>query len=188
MASLPRQFVNPEEYLAAERGADMRSEYVDGVVYAMAGASERHNAIVANLIIAIGVRLRGGPCRVYPSDLKVGLQNRTRFFYPDVSIVCGGPLYIDDQKDVILNPVVIAEVLSEATDGFDRGRKFLSYQQITSLQEYVLVEQDEVRVETFKRGLDGNWVYSKVSDIGKSMTLKSINCEIPLSEIFERVF
>jgi Uma2 family endonuclease len=188
MASLPQQFVSPDEYLASERRAAVKSEYIDGVVYAMAGASERHNVIVANLIISIGVRLRGRPCRVYPSDLKVGIPNRTRFFYPDVSVVCGEPVFADEHKDVVQDPMVIIEVLSEKTSGFDRGRKFLSYLQMDSLREYFLVEQDEVQVEKYERRDDGKWLYMKVSGIDSSVVLDSIDCKIPLTEIYERVF
>src|ERR1051325_9459033 len=117
MSSLPQHYLTPEEYLAIERNAEYKSEYIDGVMYAMAGGSERHNIIVANLIISVGVQLRGRPCRVYPSDLKVGVPNSSKFFYPDVSVVCGETRFVDDQKDIILNPVVIAEVLSDSTAG-----------------------------------------------------------------------
>jgi Uma2 family endonuclease len=178
--------MTPEEYLSVERRAEYKSEYVDGVMCAMAGSSERHNIIVANLIISIGVQLRDRPCRVYPSDLKVRVPNSTRFFYPDVSVVCGETRFADEQKDVILNPVLIIEVLSDTTAGFDRGRKFLSYPQIESLKEYLLVAQDEILVEKYSRQSDDSWLYTKVADVDRSLSLSSIQCEIRLREIYDK--
>ncbi|HZH92324.1 MAG TPA: Uma2 family endonuclease [Pyrinomonadaceae bacterium] len=124
MSSLPEYYLDPKDYLAIERRAEYKSEYVDGVMYARAGGSERHNLIAANLITAIGVQLRDRPCRVYPSDLKVRVPDSKRFFYPDVSIVCGETRFADDERDVVLNPVVVVEVLSESTAAFDRGKNF----------------------------------------------------------------
>lgn len=126
MSSRPNYSFSPEEYLTLERNAEFKSEYVDGVMSAMAGGSERLNLIAANVIITIGSQLRDRPCRVYPSDLKVRVPNSRRFFYPDVSIVCGETQFADDEKDVVLNPVVVVEVLSESTAAFDRGKKFQS--------------------------------------------------------------
>src|SRR5919206_4091804 len=160
MSSLPSYYLSPEEYLAIERKAEYKSEYFDGVVYAMAGGSERHNLIAANIIIALGVQLRDRPCRVYPSDLKVRVPNSRKFFYPDVSVVCGETQFADEERDVVLNPIVVVEVLSESTAAFDRGKKFQSYQQIESLQEYLLVSQDEFVVEHFLRQ-EGGWFYTK---------------------------
>ena len=187
MTSLPQCYITPEEYLALERKADCKSEYVDGVMYEMAGGSERHNLIVANLIISTGVNLRDRPCRVYPSDLKVRVPNSTRFFYPDVSVVCGEIKFADKEKDIILNPVLIVEVLSESTAGFDRGTKFLSYQEIDSLQEYLLVGQDDVRVEKYTRQSDGSWIYMTVVDIEETISLPAINIEIQMRDIYDKV-
>jgi Uma2 family endonuclease len=186
MASLP-DYMSPDEYLAVERGAEFKSEYIDGIMYAMAGASERHNAIVANLIISIGVQLRGRDCRVYPSDLKIRVPNSTSFLYPDVSVVCGDPISADEHKDVIINPWLIVEVLSESTAAFDRGRKFLRYQQINSLREYVLVDQNEPHVEKFERQPNDNWLYSKVAGIDEKIILTSIQCELSLKDVYPKV-
>lgn len=122
MASLPDYYLSPEEYLSLERRAEFKSEYVDGVVYETAGGSERHNLITANLIVALGVQLRERPCRVYPSNLKVRLPNSRRCFYPDVSVVCGETQFADEERDVILNPFLIVEVLSDSTEAFIAGR------------------------------------------------------------------
>jgi Uma2 family endonuclease len=186
MSSLPNYYLSPEEYLTIERNAEFKSEYFDGVAYAMAGGSERHNLIAANVIIALGVQLRDRPCRVYPSDLKVRVPNSKRFFYPDVSVICGETLFADEKKDVILNPVLVVEVLSESTEAFDRGKKFLSYQQIESVQEYLLMAQDEFVVEHYLRQEDG-WLYTKASGLDAALALPALNCRIALSDIYNKV-
>ena len=186
MSSLPSYYLSPEEYLAIERRAEYKSEYVDGVMYAMAGGSERHNLIVGNLITELNVQLRNSPCRVYPSDLKVRVPNSKRFFYPDVSVVCDETQFADDERDVVLNPVVVVEVLSESTAAFDRGKKFQSYQQIESLQEYMLVSQDEHLVEHYLRQDDGHWLYTKVGGLDEAIALPTIKCRLVLSNIYSK--
>jgi Uma2 family endonuclease len=186
MSSLPSYYLSPEEYLAIERRAENKSEYVDGAMYAMAGGSERHNLIAANMIISIGVQLRNRPCRVYPSDLKVQVPNSKRFFYPDVSVVCGETRFADDERDVILNPSLIVEVLSESTVAYDRGKKFLSYQQIDSLQEYLLVSQDETLVEHYVRRDNDTWLYTKAMGLEETIKLPSIECKVALRDIYDK--
>jgi len=186
MATVPNYYLTPEEYLALERKAEFKSEYMDGVVYAMAGASERHNLIVANLIITLGGQLKGRPCRVYPSDLRVRVPNSKRFFYPDVSVVCGDAEFADDKQDIILNPTLIVEVSSETTAAFDRGKKFLSYQQIPSLQEYLLISQDETLVEDFARQGNDTWVYTKVTGLERCLNLSSIECDLALKDVYDK--
>jgi Uma2 family endonuclease len=187
MSSLPDHYLSPEEYLTLERRAEFKSEYVDGVMYAMAGDSERLNLIAANIIAAIGSQLRDLPCRVYPSDLKVRVPNSRRFFYPDVSIVCGETQFADDEKDVVLNPVVVVEVLSESTAAFDRGKKFQSYQQIESLREYLLVSQDEYVVEHFLRQNDGHWLYTKAGGLEEALALPTVKCQLALRDVYSKV-
>ena len=186
MSSLPSYYLSPEEYLAIERRAEYKSEYVDGVMYAMAGGSERHNLIAGNLITELNIQLRAAPCRVYPSDLKVRVPNSKRFFYPDVSVVCGETQFADDERDVVLNPILVVEVLSESTAAFDRGKKFQSYQQIESLQEYMLVSQDEFVVEHYLRQEDGHWLYTKVSGLDDAITLPNMKCQLSLKDIYNK--
>ena len=186
MSSLPSYYLSPEEYLAIERRAEYKSEYVDGVMYAMAGGSERHNLIAGNLITELNIQLRAAPCRVYPSDLKVRVPNSKRFFYPDVSVVCGEIQFADDVRDVVLNPILIVEVLSESTAAFDRGKKFQSYQQIESLQEYLLVSQDEFVVEHYLRQEDGHWLYTKVSSLDEAIILPNMKCQLTLKNIYNK--
>jgi Uma2 family endonuclease len=185
MVSLPEYRVTPEEYLRMERAAELKSEYDDGVVMAMSGASLRHTTIASALIRNIGNRL-GDRCLVLGSDMKVRVLNPTRYFYPDVSIVCGRPQLADDHRDVLLNPLIVIEVLSKGTENYDRGRKFLSYQEIGSLQEYVLVSQDDVLVEHYRREAD-HWSYTKSKGLEATVDLRSAGCEIPLREIYAQV-
>lgn len=186
MSSLPNYYLSPDEYLAIERQAEHKSEYVDGVMYAMAGGSERHNLIAGNLITELNIQLKEVPCKVYPSDLKVRIPNSKRFFYPDVSVVCGEVEFADDERDVILNPILVLEVLSESTAAFDRGKKFQSYQQIESLQEYLLVSQDEYVVEHYLRQADGHWLYTKASGPEGVIALPTLESRLALSAIYRK--
>ncbi len=185
MAILPEYRLTPDEYLRMERAAEFKSEYDDGVVLAMSGASFRHNSIVMALGQSLLNRL-GSRCTVLGSDMKVRVLNPTRFFYPDVSVVCDQPQFADDERDVLLNPLIVIEILSESTEHYDRGRKFLSYQDVASLQEYLLVSQDEALVEHFQREAD-HWVYTKSEGLEATVNLPSVGCEIPLREIYAQV-
>jgi Uma2 family endonuclease len=186
VASVPNYYLSPEEYLALERKAEFKSEYMDGVVYTLAGRSGRHNLITANIITTLGTQLKRRPSRVYASNLKVRVPNSKQFFYPDVSVVCSDDEVADDEQDVILNPTLVVEVSSESTAAFDRGKKFLSYQQIGSLQEYVLVSQDEILIEGYARQGNDTWLYTKVTGLEGNLTLPSLNCELALKDIYDK--
>jgi Uma2 family endonuclease len=186
MASIPKYYVTPEEYLALERKAEFKSEYIDGVIYALAGGSKRHSSVAVNISTSLSVQLRGRPCRVYNSDLKVTTPNLQRYFYPDVSVVCGETGVVDDQEDVVLNPILIVEVLSEGTAAYDRGKKILSYQQINSLQEYLQVSQDEILVEGYARQGNDTWLYTKVTGPEGSLFLPSIECTLSLKDVYDK--
>ena len=155
--------------------------------HARTGASIPHNLIVGNLVAALVNCLRDTPCRVFPSDLRVRLPGGRRFFYPDVSVVCGEIQFADDKKDVILNPDLVVEVLSESTAAYDRGMKFLSYQQIPSLREYLLVSQDDPLVEHYVRQNDESWIYTKAAGLDASLALPSVGCEIALRDLYDKV-
>jgi Uma2 family endonuclease len=186
MASVPNYQISPNEYLTLERKAESKSEYIDGKVYALAGASRRHNLIVGNTITTLNTQLGKRNCRVYPSDLKVKIEHANRFFYPDVSVVCGDDEFLDKEQDVILNPTLIVEVSSESTAAFDRGKKFLSYQQIESLKEYVLISRDDIMVEGYARQGAKTWLYTKVTGLAGQLTLPSIECELLLRDVYNK--
>ena len=180
-------YMTPEQYLEAEREAEGKSEYFSGQIFAMAGASRRHNVLVGNLVRRLGNRLDGRPCETYPSDMKVLVRANGSYTYPDVTIVCGEPEFLDRDGDVLLNPLVIVEVLSDSTALYDRGTKWMLYQGLGSLREYVLVSQDAPRVERFTRQADRQWLYESVSGLDGEIRLASLDVLLPLAEVYERV-
>jgi Uma2 family endonuclease len=176
--------VSPAEYLEQERKAEFRSEYIEGTIVPMPGASRIHNLIGSNINRLIGNQLIKRPCEVYINDIKV--WSPKRYSYPDVTVVCGEPLFEDFQTEILLNPTVIFEILSPSTAMYDRGDKFASYRQLNSLQEYVLVSQHMPLVEVYKRQGEG-WYFSEVKGLDQTFSLESIQCNLLLAEIFDKV-
>lgn len=158
VTAVPRASVSPETYLAMERASAEKHVLWDGEVYAMAGATPTHNAIVTNVLAELRAMTRQGPCRAFASDLKVYVPLRKGFVYPDATVVCGELAFYGDTRDVITNPTVLVEVLSEGTEAFDRGEKAKGYRAIPTLRDLVFVSQDERSVEHYTRGDDGAWV------------------------------
>lgn len=187
MASHPKTFLTEEEYLATERQAEFRSEYFAGEMFAMAGASRQHNRIVTNLVAALDSQTRARPCNVYSNDMRVKARSTGLYTYPDVVITCGEERFADEENDVLLNPLVIIEVLSDSTEADDRGKKFENYQSIASLTEYLLVSQISQRVEQFVRQNSRNWIYSETHEAGDAIKLQSIECELKLEDIYLKV-
>jgi Uma2 family endonuclease len=187
MSTLTVMHVTPDEYLAAERLSETKSEYLDGGVFPMPGATVNHIQIVGNLTLELGTQLRSRPCRVLASDLKIRLQDSRKFFYPDVTVICNELQYHDDRWDIILNPDLVIEVLSPSTEAFDRGAKFQAYQTIESLKEYVLVAQGSPVVEQYVRREDGKWSYTSVVGLESSLTLPSVECTLNLSAVYDKV-
>jgi len=187
MSTLTVTHVTPEEYLAAERLSETKSEYVDGVVYLMTGARLNHIQIVSNITVELAIQLRARPCRVLQSELKIRLQESRKFFYPDVTVLCDEPQFHDERKDIILNPLLVVEVLSKSTEAFDRGAKFRAYQTIESLKEYVLVSQDKPLVEQYVRNGEGKWTYSAAEGLESSLALPSVECSLSLNAVYDKV-
>lgn len=186
MATQPEPFYSPEEYIALERAAQYKSEYLAGQIFAMAGASEDHNAIAANILWNLRNQFQGRDCRVYMSDMRVRVAPNGLYTYPDVAAVCGPREFADDARDTLLNPTVIFEVLSPSTEAYDRGEKFAQYWRLASLIDYVLVAQDRVRVEHFARQGDG-WFVSATGSLDEILRLESICAELPLATVYENV-
>ncbi len=187
MSSLTKPRFTLEEYLSVERNSQTRSEYFDGEIFAMGGASENHNLIVGNIFASLHSQLRERPCKVYSSDLRVRVMATGLYTYPDVVALCGEARFDDEQKDTLVNPSLIIEVLSKSTEGYDRGEKFAHYRRIESLKEYVLVAQDKHRVEHYIRQPDDQWLMSERNKVEDRMELVSINCTLLLSEIYDKV-
>lgn len=176
-----------EQYLFAERQSDTKSEYFDGEIFAMAGASREHNQISANLVRVLGNQLLDKPCSVYSSDMKVRIEKARKYTYPDLVIACQTERFEDEHRDVLLNPVVILEILSDSTEAYDRGRKFLHYQLLDSLAVYLLVSQDTPRIEMFTRREDGTWLYAKFHGLEAVVEIESIGCNLRLGDVYHKV-
>lgn len=187
MATQLNTFVSPEDYLATERESDTKSEYFDGTVYAMTGAHINHVRIATNLTVELVTQLRGRRCDVLANEMKVGLQNSRKFFYPDVTVLCGEPQFHDERRDIILNPLLVIEILSNSTEAFDRGAKFQAYQTLDSLKEYMLVAQDKPVVEQYVRQAGGKWTYAAVIGLESSLLLPSVECTLNLSAVYDKV-
>ncbi len=162
MSRQAETFVTPEEYLAYERRAEYKNEYFDGEIVAMTGASRKHNLIMTNVLGALWEQLRGKPCEVYPSEMRVRIPATNLYTYPDVVVVCGEPNFEDEHVDTLLNPTLIVEVLSKSTAAYERTVKFGHYRTLESLAEYLLVAQDEYHVAQHTKQPDGWWLLADI--------------------------
>jgi Uma2 family endonuclease len=179
--------VSPEQYLETERQAERKSEYHNGEMFAMAGAKEAHNLLVANTLASLHRQLRSRPCRVYPSDMRVRVSATGLSTYPDVVAVCGERLFLDDQRDTLLNPDLLVEVLSPSTEAYDRGRKFEQYKMLESLREYLLIASDRMHVDLYTRQADGRWLLTSADKPEDSLTLESVEAQLTLADLYEKV-
>jgi Uma2 family endonuclease len=186
MASQPRHRYSVEEYLTLELSSPEKHEYCDGEIFAIVGASFPHGLIVGNLVRHIGQQLKGKPCTVLPSDLRVKASATGLYTYPDVVIICGTPK-LEPPGDTLLNPIVLIEVLSPSTEDYDRGTKFEHFRTIESLKDYLLVAQDAIRVEHFARQPDDHWLASPAQRLTDELTIASIDCTLALAEIYDKV-
>ena len=178
--------LTPEEYLALERKAITKSEYLNGHIYAMAGASREHNLITGNIFGELRSQLRERPCEAYVNDMRLKISPTGLYTYPDVAVVCGEPRFEDIDLDTLLNPIVLVEVLSPSTEAYDRGEKFAHYRRLESLQEYILAAQDCVRVEHYLRQGE-QWLLTELSNLDDVLHLVSTSCDLFLHEIYTGV-
>jgi Uma2 family endonuclease len=179
--------LTPDEYLAIERKAEFKSEYLNGEMFAMAGASFAHTRIKDNLARLLNNQLDGGPCVATTSDLRVKVSATGLYTYPDVVIVCGPPEFEDSQVDTLVNPRVIIEVLSDSTAEYDRGTKYRHYQRIDSLQEYILVSQKEPAIEQLIRQPNGRWESATPAGLDSGLELVSMPARVRLADIYAGV-
>ncbi|PYS90606.1 MAG: hypothetical protein DMF64_14475 [Acidobacteria bacterium] len=187
MSSQRKTLLSPEEYLAIERKSEIKHEYFAGEMFAMVGASKRHNLITANIIRILGNQLLERPCNVYPSDMRVKVSATGKYTYPDMVVACDEEKFADAENDTLLNPVVVIEVLSESTEAYDRGKKFEQYQAIESLTEYLLVAQDPYRIEQYVRQSNREWRYSEYHDAEDVIKLNAIGCELGMKDVYAKV-
>lgn len=175
-----------EEYLAIEAAAEFRSEYENGEIVAMAGGSWNHAQIASNATRVIGNKI-SPDCSAIQSEIKVWVASVNKFYYPDVTVLCGEPIFHEEKDDTITNPALIIEVLSDGTEAKDRGEKFFAYQTLKSLQEYVLISQHRATVEQFIRQSDGSWKYLATIGLESRVKLESLGIELTLNEIYQSV-
>jgi len=181
------RLVSPEEYLAFERVAETKSEYCDGVVFPRPGATLAHSQLQVRIAIALMHHTDRRPCAITDSNLRIQIFPDGPFVYPDLAITCGQPLLRDKEQDVLLNPTVIFEVLSKSSEAYDRGQKFAQYRRIDSLRDYVLVSQDEPRIEVFSRENDGKWTLSEAVGLTSLCVIPSIGCQLNLADVYRNI-
>jgi Uma2 family endonuclease len=175
-----------DEYFALDSAAEFKSEFYDGVMYAMSGGTYPHGQIILNLGAELRQALRGRRCSVTASDVRVRVDRDT-YAYPDIAVVCSEPRFAENNKNTLSNPTVLVEVLSPSTESHDRGLKFIRYRQLESLREYVLVSQDQPRVEIYLRQPSGSWLLSEFAALDSAAKFESLDCKIPFAEIYHQV-
>lgn len=179
--------MTPEEFLAFERSSDEKHEYRDGEIFAMSGAKRNHNIIALNVGSNLHQNLRDKDCETYLSGMRVYVHETRLYTYPDIVTVCGEPIFQDDVPDTLVNPVLLIEILSDSTENYDRGLKFQFYRSISSLREYVLISQTTARIEKYVKHGDGFWLFSEAVGLESLIEFDSIDCKMPLAEIYNKV-
>ena len=187
MSALPQKNWTEDGYLAFERSSDVRHEFHNGRLYAMTGASRRHNVIASNINGVLFNHLAEGPCEHYHSDMRVHIPATGLYTYPDLSVVCGDVRLLDDEFDTLLNPAIIFEVLSATTEQYDRGEKFQNYRALESLREYVLVAQNQPRIEHYLRQAGGKWALTDAVGLNATVELPSIELTLSLADVYRKV-
>lgn len=182
-----KQKISIEEYLEMENASMEKHEYYKGEIFAMSGAKVPHNAVTGNFFIAVGQKLKGKRCKPYGSDLRIHIQSNTLFTYPDISIICGEIITLNNDDYNVLNPSVIIEVLSKSTKNYDRGEKFKLYRDIPTLKEYILVDSETIHIEVFRLNENNHWELEEYDSIENVLFIKAIDEKIAISEIYEGV-
>jgi Uma2 family endonuclease len=185
MENLARKLLSSDEYFQMEENSEIKHEFYRGDVFAMAGAKRKHNIVVSNLIITIGSSFKNRPCVVYPSDMRVRVEEGRHYTYPDLSLVCGRSEFSDSKQTTLINPQVIIEVLSDSTENYDRGKKFQAYRTIPSLQSYILVGSESPLIELFSKLPNNTWVLSDA--IENRIFIPSLDLTLSLSDVYDKI-
>jgi Uma2 family endonuclease len=183
----PVRRLSEAEYLEIERGAEFKSQFFDGGMFAMASGTQRHSLISANCGREFGIVLRGSRCVVFDSNIKVKSEVTGLYTYADVTIACGEQRFFDEEMDVLLNPSLVIEVLSDSTEAFERGKKAEHYRQIASLGAYLLISQDRPHVEQYIRQPSGDWLLRETTGVEAKLEVATLGVAIPMSEIYAGV-
>ena len=181
------KYSSPEEYLERETAAEFRSEYQDGKIITMTGGTPNHNQIAGNFYAALNFAFKGQPYRAFMTDQRLWIAQHRIYTYPDVMGVAGSLEFVEGRKDTITNPVMIAEVLSDSTEDYDRGKKFKFYRTIPTFREYLLISQSEMSVEQFSRTADNKWLLSEFIDAAAVVALSSVQFQISLADLYDKV-
>ena len=187
MGITPKTRLTVEEYLELERTSETRHEYLDGEVFEMVGARENHTLIIGNLVAVLHPQLRRPLCRLYQIDMRVKVSATGLYPYPDVVVRCGTPEFEGSGRATLLNPTLIIEVLTPSTEAYDRGDKFRHYRAIPTLQEYVLISQNNPRIERYLRQNDNTWLFTDATGLDAELELPSIGCTLPLARVYKQV-
>ncbi|MBC7388997.1 MAG: Uma2 family endonuclease [Opitutaceae bacterium] len=179
-----KPFISPEEYLLAERNAFEKSEYFNGEIFAMAGATKEHNRIVSSVIGEFTSHLKGKRCNTYPGDMRILVSENGLYTYPDLIVVCGKEEYLDNEFDTLLNPSIIVEVLSQSTKDYDMGSKFMLYRSLPSLKEYITISSLEFHVEKHIKNPDNSWTLFETHGIENSVYVDSIDLNLKMTDIY----
>ncbi|MGZ5076701.1 MAG: Uma2 family endonuclease [Methylobacter sp.] len=186
MSEVTPTHFTPEEYLSLERSAPYKNEFHDGQIYAMTGASREHNLITFNIAGELSSQLKNRFCGAYVSDMRIKSAEARSYYYPDIVVVCGTPQFEDAHVDTLLNPTLLIEVLSPSTEAYDRGGKFAHYRKIPTLNEYLLIAQDQPSIERYQRQ-GGVWVLTEAVGLEADIPLESIGCVLSLREVYDKV-
>jgi Uma2 family endonuclease len=187
MTPQPKRSLSEEEYLTFEQSSPIKHEFFHGEIYAMTGGTESHNLLAGNAYAALHAQLRRRPCKTYTSDQRIKVMATGLHTYPDVTIVCGKSQFIDRPHQTVINPIVIIEVLSPSTERYDRGMKFQNYRTIPTLQDYLLISQDDHRIEHYTRQENGEWLLREAIGLAAQITIQSIDCILTLEDVYEKV-
>ncbi|WP_020558802.1 Uma2 family endonuclease [Thiofilum flexile] len=183
-----QSYLTPSAYLMLERQSTERAEFINGQIYAMAGASREHNQLVFNLTGLLHAQLRQKPCSAFVADMRVRTRPNEAYFYPDLTVACGELQFEDEKSDTLINPTLIIEVLSPSTEGYDRGAKFAHYRRLASLQEYILVAQDRLSIERYVKTEQNQWLLFEATEWNDVIPLAAIGCTLSVVEVYEKVF
>ena len=187
MSSVPKSKLTSEEYLSIERRAEYKSEFFKGEMFAMVGASRKHNLINTNVTRELSRQLKDSSCEAYAGDMRVKVDATGLYTYPDVVVVCEEPQFEDKELDTLLNPTVLIEVLSQSTEAYDRGRKSAHYRNLYSLSDYLLISQEKPHIEHYTRQADNQWLLSETTDAEGVIPIASIDCKLQMSEVYDKV-
>jgi Uma2 family endonuclease len=187
MSAVEKQTWTVEQYLEMERASEEKHEYLNGEIYLMAGGSSNHSLIGSTMIALLYIQLRKKSCFVYNNDMRIKVIDTGLYTYPDISIVCDPPVFDEKNRDTLLNPTALIEVLSPSTESYDRGKKFQHYRSIESLRECILVSQDEPRIERYVREPNGKWLLTDAIGLEAVLELTSIQCTLSLADVYEQV-